>query len=343
MRIGQGRGGMTRLRGLDLVYAHEGSVAGCLAEHAGHVLGIVGFGAQPVSMHAAIPWVHVPVLGAHRASFELWTSGKPVADCSHGNIRGATDGDVLFGSLQLEQHDGAALDVLARQAYREIFAFMDQQGHRHLLRVWNYLPRINEAENGLERYRCFNLGRHEAFVQSGRDITEENVPAASVLGCEGGPAVIYFMAARTPGKPIDNPRQLAAYRYPEQYGPRSPIFVRAMLASFADRHCLLLSGTASIVGHETVHKGDVRQQTLETLRNIRTLQQQAYPQGPEACRRAGVQFKAYVRHAQDIEPIRACVEQEFGAGQHTVYLQSDICRSDLLLEIEGVSFCERPR
>ena len=329
--------------GLDLVYAHEGSVAACLAEHAGHVLGVVGFGARPFVPHAPVPWVHVPVLGGHQASFEIWTSGQPVSDCSTGNIRGATDGDVLFGSLQLDQRDGIAMDTLATRAYREIFAFLDRQGHPHLLRVWNYLPHINASEQGMERYRRFNLGRHEAFVQSGRDITEENVPAASVLGCGAGPMVIYFLASHARGKPIDNPRQMAAYRYPEQYGPRSPIFVRAMLAGFGDRQCLLLSGTASIVGHETVHKGDVRQQTHETLRNIRTLLQQAYPQGPAGCHEDGIQFKAYIRHAGDIAPIRECLEQEFGAGQHTVYLQSDICRADLLLEIEGVSFCERPR
>lgn len=332
---------MTMAGGLDLAYAHEGSVATCLAEHAGHVLGVIGFGAKPVALAAPIPWVHVPVLGEHDASFEVWIGSGPVRDCGAGIITAATDGEVVFGSLQLEQHDGATLDVLSRQAYTEIFAFLDRQGHRHLLRVWNYLPRINQPELGLERYRRFNLGRHEAYLHSGRNITEENVPAASVLGCGNGPMVIYFMASTSAGKPIDNPRQMTAYHYPEQYGPRSPIFVRAMLASFPGRQCLMVSGTASIVGHETVHKGDVRQQAQETLRNIRTLQQQAYPDGPEACRQAGMRLKAYVRHAQDIASIRECVEREFGPGQHTVYLQSDICRADLLVEIEGVSFCER--
>jgi chorismate lyase/3-hydroxybenzoate synthase len=331
---------MSRPDGVDLVYADEGSVASCLADHAGHVLGIVGFGAQPVALPVALPWVHVPVLGGRAASFEIWVSSKPVRQSRAGIITAATDGDVLFGSMYLEQAQGTPLESLSRQAYREMFAFMEAQGHRHLLRVWNYLPRINEEEQGLERYRRFNLGRHEAFVLSGRDINEENVPAASVLGCGAGPLVIYFLASRVPGQPIDNPRQMMAYRYPEDYGPRSPIFVRAMRAELAGRPCLLVSGTASIVGHETVHKGDVREQTLETLRNIRTLQEQAYPDGPAHCRKGGIQLKAYVRHAQDMEVIRECVEQEFGSGGHTVYLLSDICRSDLLLEIEGVSFCE---
>jgi len=59
---------------------------------------------------------------------------------------------------------------------------MDHLGYSNLLRVWNYLPQINDPENGLERYRRFNMGRHESFVLSGRDISDENVPAASALG-----------------------------------------------------------------------------------------------------------------------------------------------------------------
>ena len=336
---------MSMQAGLNLEYMDEGGLESFVGAQQGRrLLGIVGFGAIPLALSSAaqqeVRWVRIPVLGGQAASFEVWTSRKPVTSCGTGNIRAAADGDVLFGSMELEQRDGASLEALARQAYVEMFAFMDSQGYRNLLRVWNYLPRINDAEGGLERYRCFNLGRHEAFRRSGRDITEENVPAASVLGCGNGPMVIYFLAAKLPGTPIDNPRQMAAYHYPEQYGPRSPIFVRAMLARLAGQQCLMVSGTASIVGHETVHKGDVRQQAEETLRNIRTLLQQAWPHGLDSCGEARMRLKAYVRHAGDMEQIRECVAREFPEQQHGVYLQSDICRADLLLEIEGAWFCE---
>lgn len=330
--------------GLTLEYVHEDGLADCVAAQQGRVLGIIGFGSVPPglneSLESEVRWVHMPVLGDHAASFEVWASSKPVTVCSEGNIRAATDGDVLFGSMSFEQGDGVELEGLGRQAYTEMFAFMDRLGFPNLLRVWNYLPRINEAENGLERYRCFNLGRHDAFLRSGRDISEENVPAASVLGCAQGPMVVYFMAAKVPGKPIDNPRQMAAYRYPERYGPRSPIFVRAMLAELGAQRCLLMSGTASIVGHETVHHGDVREQTLETLRNMRVLLEQAYPEGLEKCGAVRMRLKAYVRHAGDMATIREFVEREFGGEEQGVYLQTDICRADLLLEIEGVWFCE---
>lgn len=329
---------------LNLDYVRADGVAGYLKEYEGHVLGLVAFGASLDALHQALKpaplWVHIPVLGGHDASFEVWTSSNPVAECGQGNIKAATDGDVLFGSLQMEQAEGVELAALSRQAYLEIFAFMDGLGYRNLLRIWNYLPQINAPENGLERYRCFNLGRHESFVLGGRDISEESVPAASVLGCEPGPLVIYFLAAKTPGKPVDNPRQLSAYHYPEQYGPRSPIFVRAMKTSFGKQQCLIISGTASIVGHETLHKGDVEQQAQETMRNIRMLLQQAYPADADSADKGRMQLKVYVRHTQDLEKVRKYIEHMFGSRQQTVYLQSDICRTDLLLEIEGVHFSD---
>ena len=63
--------------------------------------------------------------------------------------------------------------------------------------------------------------------------------------------------------PVENPRQVSAYRYPPTYGPRvADLLARgAGRTSAAATIALFISGTASIVGHETVHQGDVRAQT----------------------------------------------------------------------------------
>jgi enamine deaminase RidA (YjgF/YER057c/UK114 family) len=320
----------------DLEYVSADGVGACLEKHKGRVLGLVAFGdglgAEPPELQPAPLRVRIPVLGGQRASYEVWSSGNPVTACGQGNVTAHADGAVLFGSMQQQQPVGVTLEEISRQAYREIFAFMDGLGYPRLLRTWNYLPRINEPEGGLERYRCFNVGRHDAYVASGRGIAEEHAPAASVLGCGDGPMTVYFIAARTAGKPVDNPRQLTALRYPEQYGPRSPIFVRAMQAGDGVRQCLMISGTASIIGHETAHKEDVAQQGREIMHNIRILLRQAGMEGDGAGRMA---LKVYVRQAGDLAQARALVEEEFGGSQQAIYLLSDICRADLLLEIEG--------
>ena len=77
-------------------------------------------------------------------------------------------------------------------------------------------------------------------------------------------------AARVPGTPVENPRQVSAYRYPRQYGPQAPSFARAMLPP-SQAMPLLLSGTASVVGHESKHHDCVESQLAETFANFDSL------------------------------------------------------------------------
>ncbi len=320
-----------------LAYLDADEVGAYLKERSGHVLGVIGFGrAQPLAAAgSALIHVDIPVLGERDSSIEVWTSDAPVTACEHRGICGASDGNVLFASLSLEQREGETLEMLAEQAYMRIFEFIDHLDYRNLLRVWHYFPQINDDENGLERYRGFNVGRHAAFAANGRSISEENVPAASALGSNSGSLVIYFMACKQPGKAVENPRQVSAYQYPKLFGPRSPIFVRAMSATLGGQDCFFISGTASIVGYETLHQGDAEKQANETLLNIRALLQQVPRYDPEKGR---MLLKVYLRHIDDLPMVRAKVQAEFGPACKAVYLHSNICRSDLLLEIEGAYF-----
>jgi chorismate lyase/3-hydroxybenzoate synthase len=140
--------------------------------------------------------------------------------------------------------------------------------------------------------------------------------------------------------PVENPRQVSPYRYPETYGPRSPTFSRAALADIGDGNvALFISGTASIVGHETVHHGDVREQTRETLRNLQAVIDAANSRGTARFALAELDCVIYVRHPADTEAVREVLEGALGAdapmARHAVYLEADICRSDLLVEIEA--------
>ena len=325
----------SRQFGLD--YLDPGEIGAYLEEHSGHVLSVIGFGrALPLPGYAPL-WVDIPVLGGHDSSIEVWTSDLPVTACEHLGISGTADGQVLFGSLTLEQHAGDTLESLAEQAYMRIFGFIDHFGYRNLLRVWHYFPQINDDENGLERYRGFNVGRHASFVANGRKIGEESVPAASALGSNSGSLVVYFMACKKRGKAVENPRQVSAYHYPKLFGPSSPIFVRAMSATLGGQYCFFISGTASIVGFETLHQGDAEKQTAETLVNIRTLLQQIPHYDPHQGR---MLLKVYLRHPEHLAMARDKVLAEFGPACKAVYLHSNICRSDLLLEIEGAYFNE---
>lgn len=134
---------------------------------------------------------------------------------------------------------------------------------------------------------------------------------------------------------IENPRQVSAFHYPPQYGRRSPSFSRAVLKNWGEGHeHLYISGTASIVGHASQH-GDLLPQLAETLANLEALL-------AEADRRAMTPLdltllKIYVRPNLDPAPLRDRIVRTFGANVPLLFLRADICRQELLLEIEGLA------
>ena len=149
----------------------------------------------------------------------------------------------------------------------------------HLVRIWNFLPDINGTSHGSERYWQFNSARQDGFIACARAVTGA-VPAACGVGSpRGAPLMIYFLASATAPSVIENPRQVSAYHYPPAYSPRSPTFSRACVVDFPNGRMLFISGTASILGHATVHIGDAAAQTRETLRNIERSSRRGKPRG----------------------------------------------------------------
>lgn len=315
---------------------------------------VVGFGAKApaVNLDQGFAFVALPTLGdgvTSSAPYEVWLADKPVTRRVEGGVAYARTQDVLFGCVTVTQDEDSALEDVTRDAYGKIFDGIDAHKMPHLCRAWHYLPAINSPEHAMERYRRFSLGRHEAFVEKGRTIALD-APAASALGSHAESSVassrdlvIYFVATEMPGTPIENPRQVSAYHYPEQYGPRSPTFARALIAP-GNEGTFYVSGTASIVGHETKHPEDVVAQTRETIANIRALQEEGARHG-FVLQNSVSHMKVYVRHAEDYSAVRREVDAAFSAEERVdvVYLQADICRRDLLVEIEIVTHAQGAR
>ncbi len=273
---------------------------------------------------------------------EIWRSHEPLQSGQCGAIRYRQSGTLLFGCVSLDETaerapDGARspLQATTEAAYQSIFELLDTLGYQSILRVWNYFPAINRESHAMERYRQFNAGRQEAFLAHGRAAIG-NVPAACALGSAGGRLQIAFLATHANVTSVENPRQVSAYHYPSQYGPRSPTFSRAGLAKLGGRDMLFISGTASIVGHQTLHHGDVAAQAQECLHNIAAIVAEANHQAPGADFRLDqLAYKVYVRHPQDWVAVRREIAQFIGSSVSAVFLQADVCRADLLVEIEA--------
>lgn len=280
---------------------------------------------------------------------EIWQTAAPVRHARHETVQLAYNDDVLFGAVQLTEApspahfaDGRAqppLQVAAHTAYSAIFSALEQFGFPHVLRFWNYIPDINQTSHGLERYRQFNTGRQIGFLLSARPVEGAVVPAASAVGCDEGPLVVHFLAARaTPVIAVENPRQVSAYHYPQQYGPRTPTFSRASLFHLAGGPALFVSGTASIVGHASVHTGDIGAQVGETMENIAAVVQEANRIEPNArFALAEMAYRVYVRDPADCPAIAQALHRFLGPSVRPLYLQADICRKELLVEIEAVA------
>ena len=261
----------------------------------------------------------------------------------HGCVRFVVDGEWLYGCAETEITGG--MQAAAHSGYSDLFHVLAESTSPHLLRLWNYFPGINADGGGIERYRQFNAGRQQAFIEARRSAFEGS-PAACALGTQTGPLRTYFLAGRRPPLAIENPRQVSAYRYPDAYGPRSPTFSRAALADIGDqRVALFISGTASIVGHTTMHVGDVTRQTEESLTNIAAVRTVAAERGGVPFPAESLTYTVYVRRPTDLAIVRSIFEQSVGAhsdaAASAIYLQADICRADLLVEIEAHGFARQ--
>ncbi len=311
------------------------------------VLGVVAFEDLPVSLDETdvpVAEINTPLLGAKAPVCEIWHTQRPVESGQRARVRYRRDASVLFGCISVPEAAAtpfagesrrSALQAATEQAYREIFSVLDSVGYGHLLRVWNYLPEINADSYGSERYWQFNQARRDTLIACGRAVSG-NVPAACALGSAvGSPLVVYFLASKSAPVAVENPRQTSAFQYPPRFGPR-PVFARANVLREASASMLFISGTASIVGHETFHVGDVAAQTRESLVNIEALLSEANRVAGAARFALGsLAYKVYVRHSSDLPVIQAQLSAAVGSSARIVYLRADICRHDLLVEIEA--------
>lgn len=224
--------------------------------------------------------------------------------------------------------------VAATEAvYDAMLAELAVKGYPHLVRVWNYFSAINEAPEGLERYRQFCDARFRAFERAA--IAHHAYPSACALGHAGGHLLIYALASNVPPTHFENPRQVSAYHYPAQYGPRSPSFARATLIELATKTQLFVSGTASVVGHETVHPFALHDQLEETLANLSALMTHVESTLPAQSRLTPEILKVYLRHADDYSFVQQRLREVY-PDTPCAYVMADVCRADLRLEIDGI-------
>ncbi|HET6603329.1 MAG TPA: pteridine-dependent deoxygenase [Xanthomonadaceae bacterium] len=280
--------------------------------------------------------LHLALAGGQAPPLEVWQAEGPVRAGRSGRVRHAASADWQFCALELDE---AAFDgdiaATTEAAYSELAQFQQHSGHRHLIRIWNYLDAITQGEGDAERYRQFCIGRAR-----GLGARDDCFPAATAIGRRDGrrSLQVYWLSSRVPGLSIENPRQVSAFRYPRCYGPQPPSFSRGCVVAAAGGAQLFISGTAAVVGHESRHPGRLREQLLETVGNLEALLAAAAQRHPELGDRfgTGTILKVYLREPEATQEAEALLRERLPAGVALLLLEADICRADLLIEIDGI-------
>lgn len=226
-------------------------------------------------------------------------------------------------------------------------------GFNQIVRQWNYVEQIFEFEQIDSRlrqnYQLFNEARGEYYS---RYRTVSDFPAATGIGVDFNGVTIECTAVTSDENlktvAICNPKQLNSYKYGQTVlkgepqknttGNKPPQFERARLMTNGQTSRLFISGTASIVGQETIGLNDVEKQTHVTIENIDLLASEInlrshYPElavFPDKY----AYVRVYVKNEVDIPSVKVICQKHFGEVPMT-FVKADICRADLLVEIEA--------
>lgn len=280
-------------------------------------------GSDPRHLQVPLP----PLVG--NPPRECWSVDAEVTTGSSGKLRWAAGGGWRMTAIEIDEADTDGIRAASQSAYERLIEHVRTSPECHLQRVWNYLGAINAGAGDAERYRLFCSGRARGLAA--HEVT--HYPAATAIGHHGpqGLLQVYALSAVRPGLAMENPRQVSAWKYPREYGPTSPSFARAMQLP---NGALAISGTAAVIGHASHHHDDVTAQAEETFANLGLLLERARMPVFDA----GSPLKVYVRHPQDAPAVRAALARHLGPAVPCILLHGDICRKELLVEIDGWRF-----
>ncbi len=250
---------------------------------------------------------------------------------------------VLIGSVQSFSNQSCKLN--SESVFEELLHIFNEAGFplSSIVRQWNYIEDILGFDGQEQRYQEFNNARSAIY---GNFFNENGYPAATGIGMNRGGVIIEFLAVLSndlKSCPINNPAQIAAHTYSknvlageECVLKTTPKFERARYLELFGKKLIFISGTASIFGEKTVGVNNPKEQTEITINNIKQLYSKEILDklSIESLNPKYGHARVYVKNRKDFPIIKRTFKVHFG-NLPVVYIIADICRSDLLVEIEG--------
>jgi enamine deaminase RidA (YjgF/YER057c/UK114 family) len=234
----------------------------------------------------------------------------------------------------------------SKEVFEKINAILTHHGFTtdDIVRQWNYIGNITHHRDGRQNYQEFNDARSE-YYQNGS--WPNGYPAATGIGASCNGIIVGCIAYKSANgiHPINNPLQIAAHEYSKKVLvddnanaiKSTPKFERAKLIEIDGQACCFVSGTAAIRGEQSMDASSARSQAIQTIENIEHLvsKENLERYGCKPYDLHFVNLRVYIKNAEDYEEIRSVVEEKY-PDTPTVYTIADVCRPELLVEIEGI-------
>ena len=255
-------------------------------------------------------------------------------------INGCTE--LITGGI-VPRFDGGSTFEQSTDIFEGIAKMLACNGYKpsDIYRQWNYIPGITVLNDGSQNYQEFNDARSIFYATAD---WSNGYPAATGIGTSVGGVVVEICAIKgeqCANLPIDNPLQIAAHNYSqqvldgkviEQLSERTtPKFERARLLG----NTILISGTAAIKGECSNYSTDAVEQAAETMEIMDKLTSKENIPVENNGSRYDL-LRVYVKRENDIPAVHDYMQSHYPATQKH-YLVADVCRPELLIEIEGVA------
>lgn len=199
----------------------------------------------------------------------------------------------------------------------------------HVARTWIYLSRL------LDWYGEFNRVRNGCFKQVGFGQNGMAFPASTGIQGRSGDEECFMdiLAVESTGKGVLTSQAITGSRRQNSAFSYGSAFSRAMAIEIEGRTILHVSGTASInTEGKTVHFGDAEQQCLETLMNVAALLRERGGGLENICGGA-----LYCKNPKVYDAYLSVTGSLGVPKLPLVPVLADICREELLVEIEAVA------
>ena len=266
-------------------------------------------------------------------SNELDQTSVIVLNGKQKNLYVSCSADSTQDNMELQV--GRTIDNLDQIIANNDFLIQD------IKRQWNYIEGITACDATNQNYQLFNNKRSEFFSHG---VWDKGYPAATGIGSDYGTIIIDTVAVKgdVQEEPIDNPLQVSAHQYSKEVlvgekNKRTPKFERAKLLHDDKAGMLYVSGTAAIRGEASIADIGVEEQTQITIENIQKLLDD--PALFKFKEQSGTKTecggaRVYLKHSDNLKAIKDQCISYF--GEKIIFLEADVCRDDLLIEIEAI-------